>query len=156
MPIGWHQGEHHFAAHTNHLQSGSNSQQALSQDRCDAKQLRVWRAKRATETCLATSSDRSWCGLALSCESLRQGEQSRSLVFRRDGRGLPALQPATSTTCANHGGAWPSRQTAFVELAFWYFFGTTNKKGPGIAAKSLISNNVLVGGAGFEPATPAV
>jgi hypothetical protein len=44
----------------------------------------------------------------------------------------------------------------FVELAFWYFFGTTNKKEPGIPAKSLISNDVLVGGAGFEPATPAV
>jgi hypothetical protein len=45
---------------------------------------------------------------------------------------------------------------AFVELAFWYFFSTANKKGPGISAKSLISNDVLVGGAGLEPATPAV
>jgi hypothetical protein len=31
-----------------------------------------------------------------------------------------------------------------------------DKKGPSISAKSLISNYFLVGGAGFEPATPAV
>jgi hypothetical protein len=50
----------------------------------------------------------------------------------------------------------PGSLTLVFEPAFWYFFGTTMKKGPGISAKSLISNIVLVGGAGFEPATPAV
>jgi hypothetical protein len=48
------------------------------------------------------------------------------------------------------------RQTPLAEQVFATFFGTTNKKGPGISAKSLFSKAVLVGGAGFEPATPAV
>jgi hypothetical protein len=47
-------------------------------------------------------------------------------------------------------------EPGFDNLVFGTFFGTTKKKAPGISAKCLISNRFLVGGAGFEPATPAV
>jgi hypothetical protein len=40
-----------------------------------------------------------------------------------------------------------------MKLVFPHFFPTTNKNGPGKSRKLLI---YLVGGAGFEPATPAV
>jgi hypothetical protein len=66
---------------------------------------------------------------------------------------------ATTPTCQRDIGA----RKAFAwlpngarQIGLWYFFGSTNKKGPGISAESLISNRILVGGAGFEPATPAV
>ena len=43
-----------------------------------------------------------------------------------------------------------------ADVRFPYYFRTDIKKGLGCEAKSLISINILVGGASFELATPAV
>jgi hypothetical protein len=45
---------------------------------------------------------------------------------------------------------------AETAVGFSYFFRTAKNKGLGVSAKPLINLLSLVGGAGFEPATPAV
>jgi hypothetical protein len=45
---------------------------------------------------------------------------------------------------------------AETAAGFSYFFRTAKNKGPGVSARPLIHLQILVGGAGFEPATPAV
>jgi hypothetical protein len=56
---------------------------------------------------------------------------------------------------ASNWAKWPVATTQLRAVS-GHILDTQNKKGLAIARKSLMSLMQLVGGAGFEPATPAV
>ena len=56
----------------------------------------------------------------------------------------------------NHSWWTANRRQLHFLPGFGHFLDTRKKKGLAVTRKSLIFNLILVGGAGFEPATPAV
>jgi len=103
-----------------------------------------------------------------SFERVPKGSEAVRFLLRRTYRGRHRA-PAVSVGCvAMSGSSRPAlapqavnqvggeRKTAQPTPPFAPLLPHLMKKGQGVSAKALIRNAILVGGAGFEPATPAV
>jgi phospholipase/carboxylesterase len=88
-------------------------------------------------------------GAIMVLESTQQSGPLAGRVFALAGRFAQPPQVAPMSTLVH-------LLVAETAAAFSYFFRTDKNKGPGVAAKPLTHLPNLVGGAGFEPATPAV